>query len=365
MLMRSQLANKTNSSSKLKSWCSHLGLALGLSTSLLCAMAPTTANAANSGATSAQLTELAKYAGIDKSLLDSAITQATYQQKIIDAMNRPYEAKPWYMYRKLFITDSRIQGGVDFYLKHEADLLRAQQTLGVAPEVICAIIGVETFFGKNMGTWKVLDALYTLGFHYPSRASYFSKEFANYVKLATREGWGLTSVKGSYAGAMGMGQFMPSSYLNYAIDFNGDQHVNLFTDTQDAIGSVANYFRAHGWILGAGVMYPAHLNNLPQAQVNALLKKEWKLTPMDLIEAGITTKVNLSANQNIRLYAFELEDGTYDYQVALNNFNTITKYNKSPLYARAVYELSEAVATGYQEAKLLQGQYVAPSGKRP
>ena len=130
--------------------------------------------------------ELARYANIDSVLLDRAITQATYQQKIIDAMNRPYEGKPWYMYRKLFITDKRIKGGVDFYLAHEQELLRAQNELGVAPEVICAIIGVETFYGQNMGTWKVLDALYTLGFHYPKRASYFSKEFANYVKLAAR-----------------------------------------------------------------------------------------------------------------------------------------------------------------------------------
>lgn len=333
-------------------------LALGLST---VTTAPATA-ATTSGA-EIDIIELARYANIDSALLDRAITQATYQQKIIDTMNRPYEGKPWYMYRKLFITDKRIAGGVDFYLSHESELLRAQQELGVAPEVICAIIGVETFYGQNMGTWKVLDALYTLGFHYPKRASYFSKEFANYVKLATREGWELTSVKGSYAGAMGMGQFMPSSYLNYAIDFDGDQHVNLFTNTIDAVGSVANYFKGHGWVLGGGVMYPAHVAGVPQATLNALMKKEWQLTPAELVAAGVSTKVNLSRDQNIRLYSFELEDGSYDYQVGLNNFNTITKYNKSPLYARAVYELSEAIAQGYYAAKQRSG--ALPAGKNP
>ncbi|MCK0526539.1 lytic murein transglycosylase B [Anaerobiospirillum sp. NML120449] len=316
------------------------------------------------------LNELARYASIDRALLDSAITQATYQQKIIDTMNRPYEGKPWHQYRKLFITDKRINGGIDFYLKHEAELQRAQTELGVAPEIICAIIGVETFYGANMGTWKVLDALYTLGFHYPKRSAYFSKEFANYVKLATREGWVLTDTLGSYAGAMGMGQFMPSSYLNFAIDFDGDQHVNLFNNTLDAIGSVANYFKGHGWIYGAGVVYPAHLKGIKgkpvsKATIDQLMKKEWNLKPADLTRAGITTKVALSADQNVRLFSFELENGSFEYMVGLNNFNTITRYNKSPLYARAVFELSEAIAAGYQEAKLLQGQYVGKGGRNP
>lgn len=323
---------------------------------------------ASAQAADVNLDELAKYAGVERSALNQAITAATYQQKIIDAMNRPYEGKPWYMYRKLFMTDKRIQGGVEFYLKHEQELMRARNEIGVAPEIICAIIGVETFYGSSMGTWKVLDALYTLGFHYPSRQAYFSKEFANYVKLAQREGWNLTDIKGSYAGAMGMGQFMPSSYLNFAIDFDGDQHVNLFNNSSDAIGSVANYFRGHGWTTGAAVMYPVHLKGVKgqgvsKATLDKLVKKEWDLTPNELTAAGITTKVALTSDQKVRLYAFELEGGKYDYQVALSNFYTITRYNKSPLYARAVFELSEAIAQGYRQAKLNQGTYVPVKGK--
>lgn len=308
---------------------------------------------------------LAKYASIDRSLLDMAITEANYQQKIIDTMTRPYESKPWFTYRKLFMTDQRIQGGVDFYLKHEATLKKAQQQLGVPPEIVCAIIGVETFFGKNMGTWRVLDALYTLGFHYPAREAYFSKEFANFIKLSQEQNWNFTEIKGSYAGAMGMGQFMPSSYLDYAIDFDGDGHINLFTNYEDAIGSVANYFKGHGWLAGGGVLYPVHVKGINQATIDALLAKEWKLTPQELYNAGASTKVNLSNNQNIRLFKYELEDGSFDYQVGLNNFKSITLYNKSPLYARVVYELSEAIALSYQERKVLQGQYVHRDGKNP
>lgn len=311
------------------------------------------------------LNALAQYANIDKSLLDQAITEATYQQKIIDTMKKPYEGKPWHIYRNLFIIDKRIKEGVQFFLRHEQELLKAEKELGVAPQVICAIIGVETFYGQNMGSWKVLDALYTLGFHYPPREAYFSKEFANFVKLAQQEGWNLTDIKGSYAGAMGMGQFMPSSYLNYAIDFDKDGHINLFSNTTDAIGSVANYFKEHGWVHGLGVMYPAHTQNVNKTTLDRLMKLEWKLTPAQLSAAGVTTKVNLSANQNIRLYSFELADGTYDYQVALNNFNAITKYNKSPLYARAVYELSELIYQGYIQAKGNQGVNITPGGKRP
>lgn len=323
---------------------------------------------ASAQAADVNLDELAKYAGVERSALNQAITAATYQQKIIDAMNRPYEGKPWYMYRKLFMTDKRIQDGVEFYLKHEQELMRAREQIGVAPEIICAIIGVETFYGSSMGTWKVLDALYTLGFHYPARQAYFSKEFANYVKLAQREGWNLTDIKGSYAGAMGMGQFMPSSYLNFAIDFDGDQHVNLFNNSSDAIGSVANYFRGHGWTTGAAVMYPVLLKGVKgqgvsKATLDKLVKKEWDLTPNELTAAGITTKVALRSDQKVRLYAFELEGGKYDYQVALSNFYTITRYNKSPLYARAVFELSEAIAQGYRQAKLNQGTYVPVKGK--
>ncbi len=319
----------------------------------LAALLPAAAQAAVS------VSELSAYSGVSISELNAAMAQATYQPVIIKTMTKPYESKPWWQYRNLFITTSRIDAGLKFFLEHEAVLRRAQQEMGVPPEIICAIIGVETFYGRNMGTWSVLDALYTLGFNYPPRESYFSKEFANFVKLARREGWDLQSVKGSYAGAMGMGQFMPSSYLSYAIDFDGDGHVDLFANPVDAIGSVANYFKAHGWKAGQGIYYPALV---PADQAQALMDKEWKLTGRELYATGARTSEILPADTSMRLFSYKLQDGSIGYGVGLNNFNTILKYNKSPLYARAVYELSEFIRMAWEQHQQQTGQSVAHQG---
>jgi len=273
---------------------------------------------------SADLKKLSEYAGVDVAALQDAMSKAVYQQKIIDAITRPSEAKPWWQYRKIFITTSRINAGVAFYFENEKTLLRAQKEFGVPYEIICAIIGVETFFGKNMGSFRVLDALYTLGFNYPKREAYFSKEFARFVALASREQWDYNDIRGSYAGAMGMGQFMPSAYLDYAVDFDNDGHVNLFSNKEDAIGSVANYFKGHGWQQGRGIYYPCHVN---RADVKALMDKQWDLGVEELYRAGVTTKVNLSKDQKVRLFAYDLEDGSKGYGVGLNNFHTIMRYN--------------------------------------
>ncbi|MCR5085029.1 MAG: lytic murein transglycosylase B [Succinivibrionaceae bacterium] len=304
------------------------------------------------------LEELSAYSGVSVERLQQAKSLAQKQPKIIATMTRPYESKPWYQYRKFFVTKSRIDAGVDFYHQHEQTLERARKQYGVPPEIVCAIIGVETSYGKNMGSWSVLDALYTLGFHYPPREAYFSKEFANFVKLALREGWDLRAVKGSYAGAMGLGQFMPGSYLDYAVDFNGDGKVNLFTDRTDAIGSVANYFKRHGWKEGRGIFYKAHV---PGSKAAALMKREWKAKTSELYKAGVTTKVNLT-DQKARLFAFDLEDGTREYAVGLGNFEAIMRYNKSPLYARVVYEMAEFIREGHQRR---YHPDAAPAGRLP
>ncbi|MCR5537211.1 MAG: lytic murein transglycosylase B [Succinivibrio sp.] len=316
---------------------------------------------AQGSACAADLNRLAADAKISRQSLDAALKMATYQQKIIDAITRPGESKPWYEYRKIFITKSRIQAGVDFYFDNEDTLKRAEQTYGVPPEIVCAIIGVETFFGRNMGTWKVLDALYTLGFHYPKREAFFSKEFANFVRLCQEQDWQLTSVKGSYAGAMGLGQFMPSSYLSYAVDFDGDGKINLFSNPVDAIGSVANYFKAHGWESGHGIYYPAHLND---ANAQKLLDAKWDLTLDELYGSGATTKVNLSPDQKMRFFAWPLEDGSTGYSVGLKNFYVIMRYNTSPLYARAVYELAEFIRMEHDKAAA-QGGNPQPQGRLP
>ena len=344
---------------RVKSFFKTLAAALFLS-----ALAPNAqaAGAAEASSNGADLKALAQGAGISEQALSYALSQAAFQQKIIDAITRPSEAKPWYQYRKIFITRSRIAAGVKFCLEHEETLKQAAARYGVPPEIVCAIIGVETFYGKNMGTWRVLDALYTLGFNYPKRAAYFSKEFANFVALCLRERWDLREIRGSYAGAMGMGQFMPSSYLDYAVDFDGNGSENLFSSAEDAIGSVANYFKGHGWVKGHGICYGVHLHG---ANAQTLMDKGWDLTAGELYKAGATTKAQLPAEEKLRLYCYDLEDGNKSCLAALQNFKAITRYNTSPLYARAVFELSEFIRQGYVKEKALQGITVNPEGRLP
>lgn len=159
-----------------------------------------------------------------------------------------------------------------------------------------------------------------------------------------------------------MGQFMPSAYIDYAVDFDGDGHINLFTDKEDAIGSVANYFKGHGWQTGRGICYGVHPHN---ANVDALMKKQWDLTVEELYASGATTKVNLSPNQKVRLFSYDLENGSKSYVVGLNNFNTIMRYNTSPLYARAVFELSEFIAMNVDKIKRQRGIEVPHRSRIP
>ena len=314
------------------------------------------------GTDKTSLSALSSKTGVSVQALEYAISQSAYQQKIIDAITRPSEAKPWYQYRKIFITQERIDAGVNFYISHRESLLKAFERYGVPPEIVCAIIGVETFYGRNMGTWSVLDALYTLGFFYKKRAAFFSSEYANFIKICVREGWDIKSVKGSYAGAMGMGQFMPSSYLNFAVDASGDGTEDLFTNPDDAIASVANYFMKHGYQRGRGICYAVHLDG---ADADTLKARAWNLTAGELYQSGASTKVTIPYEENVRLYTYDLEDGSQSVLVGLGNFRAITRYNTSPLYARAVFELSEYIRMGYVKAMALKGVYVKPEGRVP
>ncbi|MCC4264990.1 lytic murein transglycosylase B [Oceanimonas baumannii] len=295
------------------------------------------------------LDELAGKFELSQDALNQAIAGATYQQSIIDAMTRPAEAKPWHDYRPIFLTDKRIEQGVTFWKEHEALLTRAEQELQVPAQIIAAIIGVETYYGSHMGTHKVLDALYTLGFHYPPRGTFFRSELGHYLKLAEQQEWSLDEQKGSYAGAMGMGQFISSSYRHYAVDFNDDGHINLFEAT-DAIGSVANYFHEHKWQFGDPVVHKASAADTDAADALISSALELKHSWAELAAAGITTEDELAADTPVKLVKLDGADGP-EYWVVRHNFYVITRYNRSPLYAMAVYQLSEEIRQAYDQQR--------------
>ena len=261
-------------------------------------------------------------------------------------MSRPAEAKPWYAYRDIFVNNRRIRGGVKFWRTHAATLAEAERVYGVPPEIVVAIIGVETQYGGNMGSYRVLEALSTLAFDYPRRADYFRKELANYLLMTRAEGIDPLALRGSYAGAMGLGQFMPSSFLSYAVDFDGDGHRDLWGNPRDAIGSVANYFNKHGWRSGEQVTVPASVSG---AGYSGLVSR--KLSPpkdsvASLQAQGVSPRGPVSGSQAAMLLEFEGRNGP-EYWLGFTNFYVITRYNHSRLYAMAVYQLSQEIREQY------------------
>ncbi|EGY1313156.1 lytic murein transglycosylase B [Escherichia coli] len=285
--------------------------------------------------------------GFDRQQLQEILSQAKRLDSVLRLMD--YQApttsvKPpsgpngaWLRYRKKFITPDNVQNGVVFWNQYEDALNRAWQVYGVPPEIIVGIIGVETRWGRVMGKTRILDALATLSFNYPRRAEYFSGELETFLLMARDEQDDPLNLKGSFAGAMGYGQFMPSSYKQYAVDFSGDGHINLW-DPVDAIGSVANYFKAHGWVKGdqVAVMANGQAPGLPNG-----FKTKYSIS--QLAAAGLTPQQPLGNHQQASLLRLDVGTG-YQYWYGLPNFYTITRYNHSTHYAMAVWQLGQAVA---------------------
>ncbi len=297
----------------------------------------------------------AKY-GIDPAYIEATLAQAQIREPIIAAMSRPAErVKPWNEYRPMFITQARIDGGRAFLAQHRDELMRVQERTGVPAEVIVAIIGVETSYGRNTGNHRVLDALYTLSFKYPRsgdpaklerevrRELFFRDELAKLFDLAKLEKLDITTLKGSYAGAMGMGQFMPSSYLDFAVDGNGDGRRDLFTSYDDVFSSIANYFvKKGGWVRGGTVAVPATL----QAGREEFNPTDWTPTHTltDLAARGYQPVTPVQA-VNARATPVTLEGSTgKQYWLGFQNYYAITRYNISKMYAMAVFQLSQAIA---------------------
>ncbi len=283
--------------------------------------------------------------------LADLFAHARKREDILEAIARPAEkTKPWYEYRKIFLTPERISGGVEFWQENAAILQRAAKQFEVDPAIIVAIIGVETRYGKHTGSYRVIDALSTLAFAYPPRAKFFRSELEQFLILTREEDVDVREVKGSYAGAMGYGQFIPSSYRNYAVDFSGDGKRNLWNDLEDIIGSVANYFHRHGWKagepVGAKVTAGQGAKNI-QASENL---KPGKTTAGEFAAKGLKTTPKLPAGEAVALLELEQPDGP-EYWLTGNNFYVITRYNRSPLYAMAVFQLSEAIRDAYQQTQ--------------
>lgn len=297
--------------------------------------------------------EMVQQHGFTADEINQWLSKAEKRQPILDAIARPAEkSKTWKEYRPIFIVPMRITNGVAFWNEHRAALTRAEKEYGVPAEIIVAIIGVETNYGKNTGSWYVIDALTTLAFDYPPRAPFFRSELVNYFVLTREQKHNPLEFKGSYAGAMGYGQFMPSSYRNFAVDFSGDGFTDIWNNAIDAIGSVANYFKQHGWQTGKTVVVPAKLtkardtllaNESFNKVVPPIIKvSEWK-------KAGITSTKNIARNTPVIALEFDGVNGL-EYWLGLQNFYTITRYNRSPMYAMAVYDLSLEIKQAMRDA---------------
>lgn len=289
--------------------------------------------------------DMVKRHQFDEAALEAMFAQVRRQDRILEVIQRPAEGKPWYEYRPIFLTRSRIDKGVQFWNAHAQTLARAEQVYGVPSEYVTAIIGVETYYGRRTGGFKVLDALTTLGFDYPKRARFFKSELEQYLLLTREESLDPQQLEGSYAGAMGLGQFISSSYRNYAVDFDEDGKRDLWQSTDDAIGSVANYFKRHGWSRGETVSTPAQLQGKGfERFLGDGYKPAHSLA--SLSSAGVTPDGPVTLADKAALLEYEGEDFK-EYWLGFNNFYVITRYNHSPLYAMAVHQLAQEIKRNY------------------
>jgi len=267
--------------------------------------------------------------------------QVEIREDIIEAIRRPRENLPWHEYRKSFVNDDRMRRGVEFWKAHAEVLARAETQFGVPPEIVAAIIGVETRYGHQAGRYRILDALATLTLRYPERSDFFRKEMGEYLLLSRELGVNPLSLRGSYAGAMGAPQFISSSYRRYAVDFNGDKKRDLIASIDDAIGSVANYLKQNGWRQGEPIIGEVKLDGgLYTTLENPNLQP--RLTLKQLSQYGILPVEPLDGRKLATLITLEGEDGPV-YRLGYTNFYVITRYNRSTNYSMAVVELSRAL----------------------
>ncbi|MEM1435785.1 MAG: lytic murein transglycosylase B [Pseudomonadota bacterium] len=293
--------------------------------------------------------------GFERAWVEDVLGKARRQQSIIDAISRPAEkVLKWHEYRRIFIEDRRIERGLEFWNEHRQALERAEAEYGVPAHYIVAIIGVETRYGRILGGYRVLDALATLGFDYEPRAKFFRKELTEFLLLSQEERRDPTELKGSYAGAMGYGQFIPSSYRSYAVDFDGDGQRDIWSNPVDAIGSVANYFKRHGWRGDSAVIELASMpaDDEARKQLDALANQSLKpeMPVGQLRELGLFV-ADVPNEARAALFRMEQPE-TSEYWLGLHDFYVISRYNHSRMYALVVYQLGQLLAASQGSARL-------------
>jgi membrane-bound lytic murein transglycosylase B len=302
--------------------------------------------------------EMADEHGFDRAALARAFGQARYQRAIVAAMDRPLLEPPkWYDYARPFLAPERVRAGVRYWDAHAGDLARAEARYGVPAEIVVAILGIETFYGRNVGHYRALDALATLAFDYPRRAAFFRGELKQFLLLARELRMSPLAANGSFAGALGVPQFMPGSYRSYAVDFDGNGRPDLWHSAADVVGSVANYLARHDWQPGKPVLLPAAIAASGRDQV--LRRLDGGLSERRSAEAWAADGVTVAdspaepVDDPVGLLLLEeSNDGveSASYWIACNNFYVLTRYNRSRLYAAAVHELAKAVKAAREEA---------------
>ncbi len=292
--------------------------------------------------------DMAKRHGFARSELRRVFAQARRAEPVLEAIARPAErVRSWEEYRALLVGERRIAEGVEFWKKYPRTLERAERKYGVPPEVIVAIIGVETFYGRNTGNWRVVDALTTLAFDYPPRARFFRSELEQYLLFAREAGIDVFSVRGAYAGAIGLPQFMPSSTRQYAVDFDGNGTIDLQRSRSDAIGSVGNFLKVHGWQRDRGVLLAARVGGEAwRAYADGGLGPP-RHSMETLRQAGIEFEAPQSADAAGALIELATPEKPSDYRVGLRNFYVLTRYNRSAFYATAVADLARELRRAY------------------
>lgn len=289
--------------------------------------------------------EMSEKHGFAPDELTGIFQEVVFSDSIIEAISRPAETLPWFRYRQIFLKQDRIEQGVQFWRENELTLRGVEEKFGVPAELVVAIIGVETRYGKLKGRYNVIDSLSTLAFDYPKRSKFFRSELEHYLLMTREQGFNPLALKGSYAGAMGIPQFISSSYRTYAVDFNEDGVIDIWDDMEDAIGSVGNYFEKHGWNKGGTVAVPARVNG---SEHEHLVTGELNLqhTVGELMKYGVTTDIKLLPDTSAKLLVLENMDDN-EYWMGFENFYVITRYNHSILYAMAVFQLAEAIRSDY------------------